>query len=74
MPTIGTRKWVEDLKLYLNRPTTRVWDAWKYDNQINAGSIEEFFGLTFLSVRAAGYIFRKLDQKYIGTSLKLDTI
>jgi hypothetical protein len=51
---LGTRKWVENLKLALNRPTFRVWDAWRYNNQINAGSVEEFRGLTFLSVRAAG--------------------
>jgi hypothetical protein len=40
VPTIGTRRWVESLKNTLGRPTTRVWDAWKYDNNINAGSIE----------------------------------
>lgn len=56
VPTLGTRKWVENLKLELNRANVRVWDAWRYDNQINAGSVEEFRGLTFLSVRAAGYI------------------
>lgn len=32
VPTLGTRKWVENLKLELNRANTRVWDAWRYNN------------------------------------------
>lgn len=54
MPTVGTRRWVENLKVALNRPTVRVWDAWKYNGEVNAGSYEEIRGLTFISVRAAG--------------------
>lgn len=54
MPSLGTRKWIENLKLELNRQTYRIWDAWQYDGDIDAGSVEEFRGLTFLTVRAAG--------------------
>lgn len=65
MPTVGTRKWVESLKMTLGRQTTRVWDAWKYDKNINAGGLEVFRGMTFLTVRAAGSkIYR--DQPEIG--------
>ena len=65
VPTIGTRRWVESLKLSLRRPTIRIWDAWKYDKDINAGGLEEIRGFTFLTVRAAGSkIYR--DQPEIG--------
>lgn len=53
------------MKITLGRPTLRVWDAWQYDKDVNAGEIEEFRGLTFLTVRAAGAkIYR--DQPEIG--------
>jgi hypothetical protein len=51
---LGTRIWVESLKNILQRPATRVWDAWKFNGEINAGLIEEFRGLSFISVRSAG--------------------
>jgi hypothetical protein len=65
---------VEELKYTLSRPTYRVWDAWKFDKSINAGSIEEFRGLTFLTVRAAGYCSHNSGTKYTGISPKLAII
>jgi hypothetical protein len=38
----------------LRRPTTRIWDSWKFEGNINAGEIEEFRGMTLITVRAAG--------------------
>jgi len=54
VPTVGTKRWVESLKQSLQRNTVRIWDAWKFDGDINAGEIEEIRGMTFLTVRAAG--------------------
>ena len=54
MPMTGTRKWMEQLKENLNLPTLRMWESWQYDENINAGEVEEFSGITFASVRSAG--------------------
>ena len=55
VPITGTRKWIEKLKEDLGAPTLRPWETWKYDNDINAGEVEEIRGITFASVRSAGY-------------------
>ena len=39
VPVVGTRKWLEDLKVDLGIPVTRPWESWKYDEDINAGEV-----------------------------------
>ena len=39
VPVVGTRKWLEDLKVDLQLPTSRPWESWKYDDDINAGEV-----------------------------------
>lgn len=39
IPIQGTKKWVEQLKMDLGLATTRVWEPWIFNNNINAGDI-----------------------------------
>jgi hypothetical protein len=54
VPTWGTKKWIDEVKLDLGLPNTRLWESWFYQN-INVGETEEMPGLTFVTVRSAGY-------------------
>jgi hypothetical protein len=54
VPTLGTKRWIDEIKMSLGLPNTRLWEPWFYQN-INAGDTEELPGLTFITVRSAGY-------------------
>jgi len=67
IPTWGTKKWVEEVKMDLHLPFTREWSPWFYQN-INAGEVEEIPGLTLVTLRSAGfYMFE--DQPEIAWHL-----
>ncbi|KAB1213809.1 Serine carboxypeptidase-like 33 [Morella rubra] len=51
VPVIGSRYCVEALRLPLKAP----WRSWYHHNQVG-GRIEEYEGLTFVSVRGAGHL------------------
>ncbi len=67
VPTFGTKRWVDEVKMNLRLPTLRFWEPWFY-NTINAGEIETIPGLTLITVRAAGYYVFD-DQPEIGWHL-----
>ena len=56
IPTYGTKIWFDQLKNDLNLQTTRLWEPWFYDGDINAGDIETVTGMSLITIRSAGYI------------------
>ncbi|RAL38591.1 hypothetical protein DM860_002569 [Cuscuta australis] len=51
VPVIGTRYWIEALKL----PLKTQWRSWFHNHQVG-GRIVEYNGLTFVTVRGAGHL------------------
>ena len=60
-----TKGWIQRLKYDLGLQTLRIHEPWMYNKTINGGSVEELKGLTYVSVRSAGFnIFN--DQPELG--------
>ena len=55
VPTLGTKRWFEEIKKSVNIPATRLWEPWYYNHTVNAGDIEEMRGMSLITVRSAGY-------------------
>jgi hypothetical protein len=53
VPTLGTKKWVDEVKMNLGLPHVRLWEPWFYET-VNAGEIESIPGLSFITIRSAG--------------------
>ncbi|CAH9104278.1 unnamed protein product [Cuscuta europaea] len=51
VPVLGTRYWIEALKL----PLKSIWRPWFHKNQVT-GWIVEYKGLTFMTVKGAGHL------------------
>lgn len=65
VPTIGTLGWINAL----GRTITADWRTWYLeDNQTLAGYVQEFEGLTFISVHGAGHMVPQ-DQREAGLTM-----
>lgn len=61
VPTIGSINWINNMQKNWGKTPTEVYRPWFQDGQV-AGYVEEWEGMTFVTVQAAGHMVPQ-DQR-----------
>ena len=64
VPFTGTRRWVDKLKLNV----LKEWRSWRINDEMVAGYVVDYDGLTFLSVRGVGHMvpqYKKAEALHV---------
>lgn len=61
VPTIGSINWINAMQKNWGKSPTEEWRPWYYSDQVG-GYVEEWEGMTFVTVQAAGHMVPQ-DQR-----------